>query len=109
MMVEHAKPGDKVLVRATYVTSRIRGMMANGVRLHGDTSVEWVSVDALTTEAAIRADERRRVERSGYASDEAEWVDIACRCCKSKPLMRTWKFCPTCGSDVRAEREGGAG
>lgn len=69
----------------------------------------WVSKGELTTEAAIRADERRRVARSDDASDDADWVDIACRCCKSKPLMRTWKFCPTCGSDVRTPREGGAG
>lgn len=106
-MTEQMKLGDAVLVRA-----KVERVDHEGGVLYVDAHSDqygWARPESLTTEAAIRADERRRVERSGYASDEAEWVDIACRCCKSKPLMRTWKFCPTCGSDVRAEREGGAG
>lgn len=34
---------------------------------------------------------------------EGDWIDLRCRCCKSHPLMRGWKFCPDCGNGIRAE------
>lgn len=29
-----------------------------------------------------------------------DWVDHKCSCCKSWPLMRAWKYCPFCSTEV---------
>ena len=43
----------------------------------------------------------RRTQDTQYS--EGDWIDLRCRCCKSHPLMRGWKFCPDCGNGIRAE------
>lgn len=120
-MTEQMKPGDAVLVRATYEDHQDDGTWA-WVTIEEDRDMpggdDLVRRSRLTTEAAIRADERRRVaemlgNEAGRLRDrargiyEGEQVDADAACdeidrldIEAETLERMRK---------RIEREGGAG
>ena len=76
MMVEHAKPGDKVLVSATLAPEK------NGdtfVRMpNGGAFPVLVERSSITTEAEIRADERAKLAALTMQSgaDQAAWAFV---------------------------------
>lgn len=76
-MVEHAKPGDKVLVQAVIEPGWVTGE-AVMVNVSDGEAYFWTPKDALTTEADIRADERAKLAAltTQSGADQAAWAFV---------------------------------
>lgn len=105
-MSEQMKPGDAVLVRVTYEDDRADGTWAWAVMDPEDGSI-LVRRALLTTEAAIRADERRRVAEKLRERLEADAVRHSGWWRVNEVLAEAMRMVDGAVGDL--EREGGAG